>query len=353
MTGRVVHGGVSPEELAASAARGVRLVDLSANLNPYGPHPALLAAARGAVLERYPAPDVRSLREAWARALGLEPGQVLAGNGSSELIYLVCRAFGAAGRCLVFGPTFGEYRAAAEAAGMEVVEAPHPGGRAGAAQPGRLVREVEPRLVFLCNPNNPTGQLCTRAEVEALREAAVEAGGRLVADEAYMPFAWPEDEAVLPRAGLLVLRSLTKLHAVPGLRLGLLLGDAGDVAAVADQQPPWAVSAPAAAAGVAALELEEFCWESVRRIAATRAALTDGLERAGFEVRPSLANFVLVRVGDAGRFRSKLLVRGFVVRDCTSFGLPEWVRVAVPAEGELGRLIRAMEEVQRWLAAEC
>lgn len=350
MTGRVVHGGVTAEELAGAAAAGIELVDLSASLNPYGPHPDVLAAARAAEVRRYPEADAGTLRAAWAREWGLTPGEVLGGNGTSELIYLLCRALGRSGRCLVFGPTFGEYAAAARAAGMDVVTGPHPGG--AGAEPARLVEEVEPALVFLCNPNNPTGALCPREDVAALAAAAARAGGRLVVDEAYMPFAWPEDERAAPAPGLLVLRSLTKIHAVPGLRLGFLLGPGDDIAAVEAQQPPWAVSAPAAAAGMAALGLEKFCRESARRVAATRARLFDALEVAGFGVRPSLANFLLVDVGDGAAFRAALLRRGFAVRDCASFGLPEFVRVAVPHERDAGRLIEAMMEVRAWLAAE-
>lgn len=192
--------------------------------------------------------------------------------------------------------------AGAKAAGMSVFEASHPGGRAGAAEPARVIEEVGPSLVFLCNPNNPTGQLCTREEVERLGQAVAAGGGRLVEDEAYMPFAWPEEEAATPGGGLMVLRSLTKLHAVPGLRLGFLLGDRADVAAVEAQQPPWSVSAPAAAAGFAALDLDDFCRESVQRVAATRARLLDALEAASFAVKPSLGNFLMVEVGDGGGF---------------------------------------------------
>lgn len=355
MSRGVPHGGATAAELAAARARGVELLDLSANLNPYGPHPAVLAAAAATDVRRYPEPDSATLRRAWAQHYGVAPAEVLAGNGSSELIYLVCRALGTGGRCLVFGPTFGEYTAGARAAGMAVVEAPYPGGPANRhVDPVRFVEEVRPDLAFLCNPNNPTGELCTAAQVGEIAAAVGRVGGRLVVDEAYQPFAWPEDERCAPVGNVLVLRSLTKLHAVPGLRIGFMLGDERDVAAVEAQQPPWAVGAPAAAAAMAALELEAFCRESAQRIAATRGALFDALDQAGFAVRPSLANFVLVDVGDGARFRRALLERsGIVVRDCASFGLASCVRVAVPHERDLERVIRAMEEVRRWLAAEC
>lgn len=346
MSGRVVHGGVTADELADAAARGIELIDLSASLNPYGPHPAVLAAARDAVVSRYPEADARIVRAAYAARCGLAPERVLAGNGSSELIYLVARALGRGGRCLIAGPTFGEYAAAATAAGMELIDTLWfaPGRRVAIGALERQVREFEPALVFLCNPNNPTAALTPAADIEGLTAAALRGGGRLVVDEAYMDFAWPENESVPPAPGRLVLRSLTKLHAIPGLRAGFLLGEADDIAAVAAQQPPWSLSGPAAAAVLRALGEAAFERESRHAVAATRSRLCDALITAGFDVAPSLANFVLVRVGDAAATRSRMLARGFVVRDCTSFGLPGRVRIAIPHAHHLEPLLAAMKE---------
>jgi len=345
MNARVVHGGVTPAELAFARNAGIELVDLSANLNPYGPHPEVVRAAAEAIVSRYPEPDARTVRGAYAARSGLSVDQVLAGNGSSELIYLVARALGR-GRCMVAGPTFGEYAAAARAARLEVHEVRwfEPGRRAGIRDLERQVREFEPTLVFLCNPNNPTGALVMASEIERLTAAVVRGGGRLVVDEAYMDFAWPENESVPPAPGRLVLKSLTKLHAIPGLRAGFLFGEPEDIEAVAAQQPPWSVSAPASAAVLRALQEHEFEHESRVAIAETRAQLVDALTRAGVDVAPSLANFLLIRVGDAATARTRLLGRGFVVRDCTSFGLPGHIRIAIPHVRHLEPLVVALKE---------
>jgi len=120
---RVVHGGVTVAELREAEAQGIALIDLSASLNPYGPHERVVAAARTAVLERYPEPDAATLRNRYAEAVALDPRQVLAGNGSTEVLYLLCRAFAwHSSTALILGPSFGEYRAATEAAGMTVAE---------------------------------------------------------------------------------------------------------------------------------------------------------------------------------------------------------------------------------------
>lgn len=316
-------------------------------MNPYGPHPRVVAAAASAAVSRYPETDAWSVREAYGAEHGLTPGEVLAGNGSSELIYLAAQAFGRGETCLVVGPTFGEYAAAAIAAGMNVIESRWFEPRATRADITKLVARVveeRPSLVFLCNPNNPTGTLTSLADVELLTATVLEYGGRLIVDQAYMDFAWPEDESVGPATGRLVLRSLTKLHAIPGLRAGFLIGSAGDIEMVARQQPPWSLGAPAAAAVLQALAERDFVADSWQRVAATRAALCDSLTEAGFDVQPSLANFVLVRAGEADPLRARLLGRGFVVRDCTSFGLAGHVRIAVPHEDHLSALVAAMKE---------
>jgi histidinol-phosphate/aromatic aminotransferase/cobyric acid decarboxylase-like protein len=140
----------------------------------------------------------------------------------------------------------------------------------------------------------------------------------------------------------MILRSLTKLHAIPGLRLGFLLGETEAIHGVAALQPPWAVSAPAVAAGIRALEEAGFALRSRERVAETRRRLVAVLWRAGFAIPEPHANFILVDVGDGAGFRRGLMERGFVVRDCASFGLPGYVRVAIPHERDRTRLAVAM-----------
>ncbi len=348
MNDLVVHGGLSEAERAAYAARGVALVDLSASLNPYGPHPRVRRAARAAAIERYPELDARELREAYASASGLSPEWVLAGNGSSELIYLVARAAATAGATgLVIGPTFGEYARAIRAAGM-TVETWAAGSGAGACVDEIVtrIRRLRPRIVFLCNPNNPTGILLGEPEIAAITAAVRDADGWTVIDEAYIDFANPDGRDSTPSDRQVILRSLTKLHTVPGLRLGFALARPPVIEAMAALQPPWSVSAPAQAAGLQALQERDFAALSIQRIVRSRSRLAASLRKAGFEVSDSRANFLLIRAGAAAVFRRHLLDLGFVVRDCTSFGLPEHVRVAIPRAGDVGRLVSTMVEAR-------
>jgi histidinol-phosphate/aromatic aminotransferase/cobyric acid decarboxylase-like protein len=133
------------------------------------------------------------------------------------------------------------------------------------------------------------------------------------------------------------------LHAIPGLRLGFLLAEPEVIDAVERLQPPWPVNAAALAAGLEALRQPEFAETSRAGVAAARDDLICGLRQSGFNVAPSAANFVLVEVGDAPGFRRAMLEHGYVVRDCTSFGLPSCVRVAIPREGVVWPLAAAME----------
>lgn len=348
MTRGVTHGGLTENERAGFAARGVPIIDLSASINPYGPHPRVVRAARCAAVDRYPEPDAATMRQAYAAATGLPGDSILPGNGSSDLIYLLARAFARrAVPCLIAGPTFAEYAAASRAAGAEAVECRIAVGPEFAPDLPMLlhaIREYRPALTFLCNPNNPTGTLVAREAVESLTEAVHAVSGRLVVDEAYMDFVGTDDQRAAPGASRLVLRTLTKLHAIPGLRAGFLLGPPDDIAAVAELQPPWTVGAPAAAAASQALQEREFVARSRRRIAATRTWLYEQLRQRGLRVVPSAANFLLVEAGNGAEVRRRLLERGFAVRDCTSFGLPHHVRIAIPRAEQVSELLAALEE---------
>jgi len=332
----VVHGGLQASELAALGLTPTMVLDLSASLNPRGAHSSVIVAAVEADLRRYPPPHAEPLRDALAARANLEADQVLVTPGATAAIHLVARALLAPGdACRIFPPTFGEYAAAARNAEAVILEGPG---------------EEAARLTVLCNPNNPTGEYLGRRPVGELLEEVSAAGGVLLLDVAYDPFvegAWDADELVRAGGSILVVHSTTKLHAIPGIRLGYLTGRADLIARVGRLQPSWAVSSTAIAAGLAGLRVEEQQRWAAAEVTRSREELTSALRAADIEVRDSRANFILVRVGDASAFRRRLLPRGFAVRDCTSFGLPEWVRVAIPQEGALIRLARAFIETYR------
>lgn len=344
---RVQHGGPDYAELAALGIRPDALLDFSVNKNPLGASPRALRALDLVDVSVYPDARCIRLRGGLAAVHEAREDEVLVGNGSVELIWLLAEVYLASGdTALILGPTFGEYEAAARRAGAEVVQID--AGEADHFRPDlptiiAAIGRLRPRIVFLCNPNNPTGQALEPHEVQLLLD--VLGDGLLVVDEAYVELA-DGVESVDPLRKvdrrLVILRSLTKSHGLAGLRLGYLLADREIVRAVSEAQPPWSVNALAQAAGFAALGDEEYVQEGRRLARRARAMLVDGLEQLGLACVPSRASYWLVRVGDGQLVRTELLRRGILVRDARSFGLPVYIRVAVRPLEECERLLSVM-----------
>jgi histidinol-phosphate/aromatic aminotransferase/cobyric acid decarboxylase-like protein len=208
---------------------------------------------------------------------------------------------------------------------------------------------VTPPLVYLCNPNNPTGVYLSEQDVRSLAEGLT--GGPLLLDEAYVGFvddAW--DALPLTRQSfdnrVIVLRSMTKDYGLAGLRLGYLVANPDVVRAARRFQPEWSVSAAAQAAGLAALEDQEHLRRSLALIREAKPELIEGLVRLEFPVQPGAANFLMIRTGP--NVRTALLQNhGIAVRDCASFGLPDYIRVGVRTPEENARLLDALAHVAR------
>jgi histidinol-phosphate aminotransferase len=357
----VAHGAVGVPELAERGLEVGGVIDFSASTNPLGPPPGVVTVLRGLGAEaigRYPDPGARVLCEALAARLGVEADRVIAGNGSSELIWLVALAYvrAAPERVLIVGPTFGEYERACrlmEARVEHVTAQAEDGFAVDAEAVARRVRELRPRVVWVCNPNNPTGAYLRRQSVETVLAACTDVGALLVMDEAYLAFVERRDTLVdlVTTGHLFLLRSMTKDYALAGVRLGYGVAAREIVAQLRLAQPPWSVSAVAQAAGLAALEDDGFLERSRGEVWAARGVLVEGLRRLGHVVVPPAANFVLFEVGgrweSAAQVRTALFQHGCVVRDCASFGLPRHVRVGVRTRAECRRLLDALELTAR------
>ena len=255
---RPVHGGLNGTELRALGLRAAEVLDFSASINPLGVSPAVTEALRHLDLAAYPDPECGELRDVLADHVALEPERILVGNGATELIHLLARALLRSGEsAAVFSPTFGEFEAACRLQGVAPVHlapAEQRTFRWDLPVAVRRIAALRPALLFLCNPNNPTGTYLGADDLEAIAAALGDAG-LLVLDEAYAPFVerrW--DTTRLLRLGnVVLLRSMTKDHALTGLRLGYLLGPRAVVRQVRRWQPSWSVNAAAQAAGIAAL----------------------------------------------------------------------------------------------------
>ena len=338
----VAHGGVAAAELHALGLDRADVLDLSANLHPLGPHPEVLGAAREADLRHYPEPDARTARAAFAQASGLDAAQLLVVPGATAALHLAARVLLRPGDdCALWPPAFGEYAAAAVAAGAHIVQ--HTTAPPDFAP---LLDVPAAPLGIVGNPNNPTGRYLARTDVERIAAAL---RGTLVLDVAYDAFvagAWDADALVRDGHDVLVVHSLTKLHATPGLRIGYVTGAPALIARLEALLPSWSVGASELAAVGAMLSAEATQRTVVARLVEVRAELAAALTGLGFAVTPAAANFVLVHVGDARAFRLALLRRGFAVRDCASFGLPEHVRIAVPPPAATARLLRAVRALR-------
>ena len=345
-----VHGGLDPSELAELGIDPAGVLDFSANINPLGPPPAVRQALESVDMAAYPDRRCGALTDALARGIGVGPERVLVGNGSTELIHLLARAYGGRGaRAVVFAPAFGEYAAAIGIAGGGVaqVEAYEADGFCWEVHRGlEAIARGQPALVFIGVPNNPTGVSMGQADVQKLAEAT-RGVGLLVLDEAYRAFAESplDSRPLLAMDQVVLLRSMTKDYALPGLRLGYMVA-AGDVVERTRRlQPPWSVNGMAQAAGLAALQDEGHLAKAREEVRRGKTYLMFELEALGLTPLPSDANFVTVKVGDGSKVRTRLLAKGMAVRDCASFGMPAYVRIAVRRESDCRRLIAALAQV--------
>lgn len=339
------HGGIVEAELERLGIDPADVLDLSVSVNRYGPAPGVLAAIREADVTRYPDPDATGARRALADSLGTAAERVVVGNGASELLWTLARLLLAPGeRALVCEPAFSELRAAAEACGARVLEhRATPAGGFALDLEGvvRMARDGGVRLVYLCAPANPSGAATRAAAVAAAAARLPDA--TLVLDQSFLALSTGHAEATLPLPpNVVCVRSLTKEHAIPGVRVGYLLADPALAAALEASRPAWTVGAIAQAATIAACAATDFVATCRARLLHDRERLEARLRAAGFAPAPSETIYFVVRVGDAAVFRRRVLERHrILVRDLASFGLPGHVRVAACAEDEAERVVAA------------
>lgn len=342
------HGALDYAELESLGLSPDDVLDFSVNVNPYGPSPRVWDAIRHTPVDRYPDRQALALRRALAERLGCTPVQIVVGSGVVDLIWAIALAFVRSGdRVFIVGPTFGEYRRAASLMGGEVIEwraSPEDGFVVVPQAVMDTLRRAQPRLLFVCRPNNPTGTLLSLDVVSEWARSVPQA--LVVVDEAYIAFAGDARSAVeLPEENLLVLRSMTKDYALAGLRLGYAVGDERIIAALGRTLPPWNVNALAQAAGLAALADEEHIRHSLTRLAQDKETLIRDLRALGLNPLPSAAQFFLIEVGNGTAWRQVLLRHKILVRDCTSFGLPAYVRLSTRRPEENNRLLTVLREV--------
>src|SRR6266849_1875879 len=357
---RAVHGALDYGELERLGLHPWEVLDFSVNANPYGPSPRVREAVANAAIDRYPDRECLELRRAILdyelASKDLPLGSIVCGNGTTELIWAIAHAYLKPGlKAAMLGPTFGEYRVACLATGATVVEFRT---QADACfQPDIMavaawISREQPSLVWLCNPNNPTGTWLDLHQVSLIAEACQRIGAMLVVDEAYWRFIFPPEthSAVelldtASRSRIILLRSLTKDFALAGLRLGYAITTTHVAELLSAQLPSWNVSEIAQAAGIAALNDRLHLKTTLDKLTIERQVFFHALRDSGLNVLSSRTHFCLIEVGDAQHVRKQLLTRKILVRDCTSFGLPQFIRVATRPTNEWQQLLLALQEI--------
>ena len=331
------------------------VVKLASNENPLGPSPRALAAVTDALtaLHRYPDGPARALRAALAERLQVAPRQVVVGNGSTDLIDLVARAFlGPEHNAVISEGAFARFRQVVLARNGNARLVPLRDATHDLEAMARAVDE-RTRLVFVATPNNPTGTWNRRAEVERLL-AALPPEVLVVLDQAYFEFAADVAEADHPdgvelvRRGepVIVLRTFSKAYGLAGLRIGYGVAAPEVIEAVDLVREPFNSNSLGQVGALAALGDREHLRRTLDLIRREREALARGLAARGLRVLPSLANFVCVDVGrpSAAVFRA-LLRQGVIVRPLEAYGLATCLRVTVGAAAENARLLAALDGV--------
>ena len=332
-----------------------QIVKLASNENPLG----MPASAKRAIenelasLGRYPDPGGYALKQVIAKRLDVPAEWVTLGNGSNDILEIVGMALLSPGTSSVYSQyAFVVYRLATQARGARhVVVAAKDHSHDLPAMLDAISDDT--RVVFIANPNNPTGTFVgTAALTDFLEKVQQRHGTRVtvVLDEAYNEFLSPElriDSVALVRrfANLVVSRSFSKAYGLAGLRVGFGLAQPALTQLMARVRQPFNVNSLAQAAAIAAFQDDEFLAQSAQVNAAGKQQLEEAFKALGLEYVPSFANFVLVKVGDAAAVNHELLKRGVIVRPVAADGLPEWLRVSIGLQHENTRFIEALREV--------
>lgn len=335
------HGGRIWEAARNLGARPDEILDYSANLNPLGPPPGVIRVIEEHLGEivHYPEPFSSTLAGAIASHRDVWPSMVAVGNGASEVIYSIVRAIRPK-TVLIPSPTFSEYQRAALASSAETDLIPVWDAEATRIDVETIVQVLRRKhydMLFLCNPNNPTGNLLGPDGIRFIWEACVEAKTYMILDESFLGFVEGGEAhsgLVLLRSkkaeNLVILDSFTKLFSLPGLRLGYAVGDPQVVVAINASRDPWSVNRLSQVAGMRCLEETGYVLQTQKTVAAARSDLIGRLRRlAGTPdtagaIRPfdSAANFILCRLGDGitSRDLTALTVKqGVLIRDCSTF----------------------------------
>lgn len=344
-----------PLETSAKERSPADIVRLSANENPLGPSPRVIAiiAREAARIHLYPDGGSGALRAALAGRLGISPDQIMIGNGADELLALIATAaFEPGDEVVVPQPAFEPYTNVVTLAGATLSASPLAKYETDLDDVRRRVTD-RTKAVILCSPHNPTGTIIRREPLLAFLQALGADPPLIVLDEAYRDFADDPDMpdgvrliAKYPR--IIVLRTFSKIAGLAGLRVGYAVGAREAIERLNRVRAPYNVNRLGQAAALAALDDQEY-WNRTRRtILEERAYLGRELARRGYTFPPSQANFLLVQVANSRALSARLLRAGLLVRDGAAVGFPDHLRISLGLHQDMERLLAVIDEAPRF-----
>ena len=353
LTGKLspaVHGGIDYTELLSIGIPADEILDFSTNCNPFGPPPGIKGVIKNADLESYPDSASNELRKALADKLQVNMNNLIIGSGSTELIRLISLAYlDNKDTVIIYSPTYSEYETACKISGCTIIKidlSSEDNFNLDAKKTVSQIKKHKATAVFLCNPNNPTGQYLSKNEVECIIKA--DKNCLVILDEAYIAFTdnpW-ESLDLLKYDNLLIVRSMTKDYALAGIRIGYAIAGEDIIATLNKIKPPWNVSSVAQKAAIYTLSHDQYIQQCHRKIQISKNYLISELQKMGIYTLPSQTNFFLVRTGNATVIRQLLLKKGILIRDCSSFGLLEYIRIAPRSISQCKKLILALKETE-------
>lgn len=319
------------------------LVKLNANENPYGPSPAAINAIEASLKSSHRYPDARPLLEAVASHHNVSPGQIVLGIGSTGVIDVAARTFLAPGTEAISSQYgFAMFAALSSISGARNVIVPAKDYAHDLPAMAAAVTD-KTRVIWIANPNNPTGTFAGYEELKVLLESVHETT-LVVIDEAYYDYLEPDQQTdtanwLAEHPNLIILRTFSKVYGLAGLRIGYGITDEAVAALLNKVRQPLSITAPAVAGATAALADKDFTRESARRNRKQRDQLTTGLERLGLKPLPAYGNFVTVSVPNGKAAEKALLGQGVIVRPLDAYNLPDHIRITVGTGEENGRLL--------------
>ncbi len=349
------HGGNIYEAAKKYGLKENEIIDFSSNINPLGISKKALKGLRDNLkhIVRYPDSNSTRLREAIGGYHSINPENILVGNGATALIHRIPRIIRPK-RVLIPVPTFSEYESACRASGAKIKYIRLEEADGFRIDEEKLIRCLDNTdLLFLCNPNNPTGQLLPRKGVLKIVDKAEKKAVIVVLDEVFIDYAERESliKETVRKKNLIVLRAFTKFFAMPGLRLGYLAANSDIINMLKEEMGTWPVNSLAQIAGEITLKDRNYIQKSIRYIERERGHLIKGISEINRLMPfPSPTNFILIKIKkdglDVPMLYDILAKRGILIRDCTNFGVGDkFFRIAVRKKEENKRLLGELKRI--------